>query len=318
MKNDLDVEIKESSVSTARIRGKRDKSAPVKVSEKLDEQVGNTLTKPVKGVEVTFTLKKISAKKVDLSTMVWLENERDQELLDEFAISDILPTFKEYGQEVPAFGREECGVIQVADGSRRRFTAIIAKSDFYIWVGDLSDDQMNYLSEVGNNYRPTSAYEQGQKALRLLKSGKSQEEAAEAVGKGRRAMMREVYTANLPKPFIKALPSPNDLSARQGETLFKAYKKLDEQQQDGLIAFFEEWCKEKGKYSAEELVEFFIKKCGISKPEPVKPRELAMGATVALKNGNATINIPKVSDESLKAIEDFISQTLSEEALDDC
>jgi len=92
MKNDLDVEIKESSVSTARIRGKRDKSAPVKVSEKLDEQVGNTLTKPVKGVEVTFTLKKIPAKKVDLSTMVWLENERDQELLDEFAISDILPT----------------------------------------------------------------------------------------------------------------------------------------------------------------------------------------------------------------------------------
>jgi ParB family chromosome partitioning protein len=316
MKNDLNVEIKESSVSTVRIRGKRDKSAPVKVSEKLDEQVGNTLTKPVKGVEVTFTLKKIPAKKVDLSTMVWLENERDQELLDEFAISDILPTFKEYGQEVPAFGREECGVIQVADGSRRRFTAITAKSDFYIWVGDLSDDQMNYLSEVGNNYRPTSAYEQGQKALRLLNSGKSQEEASVAVGKGRRAMMREVYTAMLPKPFIKALPSPNDLSARQGETLFKAYKKLDEQQQDGLITFFEAWCKEKGKYNAEELVGFFIKKCGISKPEPMKPRELAMGATVALKNGNATINIPKVSDDSLKAIEEFIDKTLSNEALE--
>ncbi|NOI16420.1 ParB/RepB/Spo0J family partition protein [Vibrio hepatarius] len=318
MKNDLNVEIKESSVSTARIRGKRDKSAPVKVSEKLDEQVGNTLTKPVKGVEVTFTLKKIPAKKVDLSTMVWLENERDQELLDEFAISDILPTFKEYGQEVPAFGREECGVIQVADGSRRRFTAITAKSDFYIWVGDLSDDQMNYLSEVGNNYRPTSAYEQGQKALRLLNSGKSQEEAAETVGKGRRAMMREVNTAMLPKSFIKALPSPNELSARQGEVLFKLYKKLNEQQQDGLIIFFEEWCKEKGKYNAEELVEFFIKKCGVSKPEPVKPRELAMGTTVALVNGNAKINIPNISDESLKAIEAFIDQTLSKEALEKC
>ncbi|MBD1559524.1 ParB/RepB/Spo0J family partition protein [Vibrio sp. S9_S30] len=292
--------------------------SPKDVADKLAEQVGSTLTKPVMGLDVTFTLKKIPAKKVDLSTMVWLENERDQELLDQFAISDILPTFKEYGQEVPAFGREECGVIQVADGSRRRFTAITAKSDFYIWVGDLSDDQMNYLSEVGNNYRPTSAYEQGQKALRLINSGKSQEEAAEAVGKGRRAMMREVNTAMLPKPFIKALPSPNDLSARQGEALFKAYNKLDEQQQNGLISFFESWCEEKGKYNAEELVEFFIAKCGVSKPEPVKPRELAMGATVALKNGNATINIPKVSDDSLKAIEEFIDKTLSNEALNNC
>ncbi|GLT20335.1 chromosome partitioning protein ParB [Vibrio zhanjiangensis] len=317
MKGDIELEPTTSSVSVQRVQ-KKDQAPLVKKSEKLDEQVGNTLTKPVKGVEITFTLKKISAKKVDLSTMVWLENERDQELLDEFAISDILPTFKEYGQEVPAFGREECGVIQVADGSRRRFTAITAKSDFYVWVGELSDEQMNYLSEVGNNYRPTSAYEQGQKALRLLKSGKSQEEAAEIVGKGRRAMMREVNTAMLPKPFIKALPSPNDLSARQGETLFKAYKKLDEQQQDSLITFFENWCKEKGKYTAEDLVEFFIKKCGSSKPEPEKPRKLAMGATVALKNGNATINIPKVSDDSLKAIEDFISQTLSKEALDNC
>lgn len=317
MKGDIELEPTTSSVSVQRVQ-KKDQAPLVKKSEKLDEQVGNTLTKPVKGVEVTFTLKKISAKKVDLSTMVWLENERDQELLDEFAVADILPTFKEYGQEVPAFGRDECGISQVADGSRRRFTAITAKSDFYIWVGELSDEQMNYLSEVGNNYRPTSAYEKGQKALRLLDSGKNQEEAAEAVGKGRRAMMREVYTAMLPKSFIKTLPCPNDLSARQGETLFKAYKKLDEQQQNGLINFFEEWCKEKGKYNAEELVELFIKKCGISKPEPIKPRELAMGATVALKNGNATISIPKVSDDSLRAIEDFISQTLSKEAIDNC
>ncbi|EDP57236.1 ParB/RepB/Spo0J family partition protein [Vibrio sp. AND4] len=314
MKGDIELEPETSSVSVQRLQ-KKGQTTLVKKSEKLDEQIGNTLTKPVMGLGVTFTLKKIPAKTVDLSTMVWLENERDQELLDEFAISDILPTFKEYGQEVPAFGREECGVIQVADGSRRRFTAITAKSDFYIWVGDLSDEQMNYLSEVGNNYRPTSAYEQGQKALRLLNSGKNQEEVAILVGKGRRALMREVNTARLPKPFIKALPSPNDLSARQGETLFKAYKKLDEERKKELADFFTNWCDDKGKYSAEELVEMFIAKSGITKPEHVKPRELAMGATVALKNGNAIINLPKVSDDSLKAIEEFISQTLSKEAL---
>ncbi|ELX7527416.1 ParB/RepB/Spo0J family partition protein [Vibrio parahaemolyticus] len=316
MKNDLQVETRETSVSVQ--RAQKQKKKTLAKSEKLEDQVGNTMVKPVMGKEVTFTLKVIPAKKVEMSTMVWLENERDQELLDEFSVAHLVGTFKKYGQEVPAFGREECGITQVADGSCRRFTSILTAKDFYIWVGDLTDDQMNYLTEVGNDYNPTSAYEQGSKALRLLNSGKTQEEVAEIVGKGRRALMREVHTAMLPKTFIKCLTKPNELSARQGETLFKAYKKLDEGRKEELANFFTNWCKDKGKYSAEELVEMFIAKCGISKPEPVKPRKLAMGATVALKNGNATINIPKVSGDSLKAIEDFIDQTLSREALDKC
>lgn len=316
MKNDLQVETRETSVSVQRAK-KQEKKALTK-SEKLEEQVGNTMIKPVMGQEVTFTLKVIPAKKIEKTTMVWLENERDQELLDEFSVAHLVGTFKQYGQEVPAFGREECGIMQVADGSCRRFTSILTAKDFYIWVGELTDDQMNYLTEVGNDYNPPSAYEQGSKALRLLTDGKTQEEVAEIVGKGRRALMREVNTAMLPKAFMKCLPRPNDLSARQGETLYKSYKKLDEDRKEELASFFTNWCKDKGKYSAEELVDMFIAKCGITKPEPVKPRELAMGATVALKNGNATINIPKVSDQSLEAIETFISQTLSKEALDNC
>ncbi|SDI11259.1 chromosome partitioning protein, ParB family [Vibrio xiamenensis] len=318
MKNDLNVEVETSSISVQRVKKQGEKSLVAKSSEKLEKQVGSTLTKPVMGQEVVFTLQKIPAKKVEQSTMVWLGNERDQELLDEFAIADILETYKDFGQEMPAFGRNECGIVQVADGSRRRFTSIFTRSDFYIWVGELSEEQMDYLTDVGNQYKPTSAYEQGMRALRHLNAGKGQEEVAKMVGKARRAMMREVNTAKLPRSFIRALPTPNDLSARKGEALFKLYDKLDEHIKEVLNHFFDTWCSEKGKYDTDKLVEMFVIKCGKKTPEPVAPRELAMGTTVKLKNGNATINIPKVSDESLKLIEAFIDQTLSKEALDKC
>ncbi|MBE4287238.1 protein SopB, partial [Vibrio parahaemolyticus] len=83
---------------------------PVKVSEKLAEKVGSTMTKKVMGQEVTFTLQAIKANKIEQSTMVWLSNERDQELLDEYSLGHMLDSYKEYGQENPAIGRVECGI----------------------------------------------------------------------------------------------------------------------------------------------------------------------------------------------------------------
>lgn len=318
MKNDLNVEVKESSVSTARIRGKREKSAPVKVSEKLAEKVGSTMTKKVMGQEVTFTLEAIPAKKIEQTTMVWLSNERDQELLDQYSLEHMVDTYEQYGQENPAIGRVECGITQVADGSCRRFLSKFFNQDYYIWIGDLTDEQMDYLTNVGNQYRAPSAYENGQKALRYLNQGKTQEEAAKLVGKDRRVMMRDVKTAQLPKAFIKAFKSPCDLTARKGAALFDMYSKLNEQQQEEVATFCEQWLSDKSKNTTEELINAFSTKCGasIKKPEPAKPSELAMGASLVMKNGTAHIKIPKISDESKAAIEKFIDETLSKEALE--
>lgn len=319
MKNDLDVEVQVASVSTSRIRGKREKSAPVKVSEKLEDKVGSTMTKKVMGQEVTFTLQAIKANKIEQSTMVWLSNERDQELLDQYSLDHMLDSYKEYGQENPAIGRVECGITQVADGSCRRFLSKFLKQDYYIWVGELTDAQMDYLTEVGNQYRAPSAYENGQKALRYIKQGKTQEEAAKLVGKDRRVMMRDVKTAQLPKAFIRAFKSPCDLTARKGAQLFDMYNKLNEDRQLEVAQYCRMWLsdKEAGR-STEELIDCFIAKCGasIKKPEPAKPSELAMGASLIMKNGTAHIKIPKISDESKAAIEKFIDETLSKEALE--
>lgn len=320
MKNDLKVDIEPLSVSTSRIQGRRSKTAPTKNSEKLAAEVGSTMTKKVMGEDVTFTLKVIPAKKIEQTSMVWLSNERDQELLDEYSLEHMLESYKLYGQETPAIGREECGITQVADGSCRRYLSKFLEQDYYIWIGELSDKQMDYLTEVGNQYRAPSAYENGQKALRYLNQGKTQEEAAKLVGKDRRVMMRDVKTAKLPKTFIKALRSPCDLTARKGAALFDIYEKLTEQRQTEVSEFFGAWFSDKSKHTTDELIELFITKCGASakKTDPIEPKKLAMGATLLVKNGNATINIPKVSDDVLSKIEAFIEKTLSQDALDNC
>ncbi|MCV5433643.1 ParB/RepB/Spo0J family partition protein, partial [Escherichia coli] len=90
-------------------------------------------------------------------------NERDQELLTEDALDDLIPSFLLTGQQTPAFGRRVSGVIEIADGSRRRKAAALTESDYRVLVGELDDEQMAALSRLGNDYRPTSAYERGQR-----------------------------------------------------------------------------------------------------------------------------------------------------------
>lgn len=314
MKNDVEVKVKAGSVSV-QAAGRHSKKKLKKLEEKA--AAGSTMTHKVMGKEVVFKLVEVPYKKIETSTMVWLENERVQELLDVHAVSDLIDSFKDQGQQVPAYGRNVCGIIEVPDGSRRRHTALETHQPFYTWVGDLNDEQMAYLSEVGNKYKETSAYEKGRRYAKLLNSA-TQEEVSEAVGITRKAMMRCVQTSMLPEAFIHSFASPNELSARRGEKLYKLYKVLTEYQQQEIITFCESWLiTEKGKYTTDELIDLFINKCGVKKERPatIEPRELAMGASVLVKNGNATFNVPKVSEASLKAIEDFISRTLSEEAV---
>ena len=41
--------------------------------------------------------------------------------------------------------------------------AALTESDYRVLVGELDDEQMAALSRLGNDYRPTSAYERGQR-----------------------------------------------------------------------------------------------------------------------------------------------------------
>ncbi|HFE8476993.1 TPA: ParB/RepB/Spo0J family plasmid partition protein [Escherichia coli] len=195
------------------------------LQSKLGSFSGNSITLPVCGRNVAFKLETIPADKVEMATMVWLGNERDQELLNESALADLIPSFLTSGQQNPALARRTSGIIEIADGSRRRKTAIITGSDYRVLVGDLDDEQMQWLSQVGNDYRPTSSYERGKRYLRRLKEFDGNVKAlAEAEGIDRNIVNRCMNTAKLPKEILSIFKHPGELSARAGDALSKVYQ----------------------------------------------------------------------------------------------
>lgn len=109
---------------------------------------GNAITLPVCGRDVKFTLEVLRGDSVEKTSRVWSGNERDQELLTEDALDDLIPSFLLTGQQTPAFGRRVSGVIEIADGSRRRKAAALTESDYRVLVGELDDEQMAALSRL--------------------------------------------------------------------------------------------------------------------------------------------------------------------------
>lgn len=187
-------------------------------------RAGDTYKAPVCGRMVTFTLRVIPAADVATKTRVWKNNERLQEFLNETSLGDIIPSMRENGQDVPAYGRPaDGGGVETADGSRRRAAAIITGRDYMVWVGDLTDAEMDHFTKIGNQYTPTSAYERGRRYKQLLETGTyaNQRELAEAEGISHKVIQRCIAAASLPDEIIKLFPRLNDLSARGGETLAK-------------------------------------------------------------------------------------------------
>lgn len=204
------------------------------LQRQLSSLSGNSITLPVCGRNVTFKLEIVPADKVEMATMVWLGNERDQELLNESALADLIPSFLTSGQQNPAFARKISGIIEIADGSRRRKTAIITGTDYRVFVGELDDEQMQWLSQVGNDYRPTSAYERGKRYQRRLKDFDGNVKAlAEAEGIDRNIITRCINTAGLPKEILAIFQHPGELSARAGNDLFKVYQANEKAMLDG-------------------------------------------------------------------------------------
>ncbi|PKE27452.1 plasmid-partitioning protein [Rahnella sp. AA] len=188
---------------------------------------GNAVTLPVCGRDVRFTLEIVAAGQVQKSTSVWTGNERDQGLLTtENALDDLIPSFVISGQQNPAYGRKVSGSIEIADGSRRRMTAIVTSREYRVLVGDLDDEQMNSLCKIGNDYRPTSAYERGKRYCHRLEQEFSGNisSLSDAENISRKIITRCINTASLPRQVIALFSQPGELSARAGDSLAKVFK----------------------------------------------------------------------------------------------
>lgn len=216
---------------------------------------GNTITLPVCGRDVRFTLETIPGEKIETASKVWTNNERDQALLTEEALDDLIPSFLVSGQQNPAFGRKVADTIEVADGSRRRMTAMLTACDFRVLVGDLDDEQMDSLSKLGNDYRPVSAYERGHRYIQRLNNefGGNISALSEAENISRKIISRCMNTAKLPRALVALFSHPGELSARAGEALSKIFASHE----TDLLAHVERISKRKAggeKLDAEEII----------------------------------------------------------------
>ncbi len=127
---------------TTHTQSTEDTSSPAPAAPMVDSLIarvgamarGNAISLPVCGREVKFTLEVLRGDSVESASRVWSGNERDQELLTEDALDDLIPSFLLTGQQTPAFGRRVSDVIEIADGSRRRKAAILTKVIIAFWL----------------------------------------------------------------------------------------------------------------------------------------------------------------------------------------
>lgn len=273
---------------------------------------GNSILLPVCGREVKFILEAIPGKNVETASSVWSGNERDQELLTEDALDDLIPSFLLSGQQTPAFGRRVEGIIEIADGSRRRKAAILTSSDYRVLVGDLDDEQMMALSRLGNDYRPVSAYERGKRyAYRLETFYNGNVSAlAEAENISRKIITRCINTAQLPKSVVSLFTHPGELSARSGEALYKAFsgkenlllqqaQQLHEQKTAGVI------------FESEEVISLLtavLKEPSGKKVNLSTRHQFVPGATALYKGDKVIFNLDKsrLPEECIKQIESIL------------
>lgn len=275
---------------------------------------GNSIVLPVCGRDVKFTLETVPAGQVEKSTRVWGGNERVQAFLTEDALDDLIPSFLLNGQQNPAFGRQVKDGIEVADGSRRRMTAILTSSEYRVLTGDLDDEQMDALCKLGNDYRPTSAYERGRRyAMRLEKEFANNISAlADAEGISRKVITRCVNTSKLPHDVLSLFSHPGELSARAGDQLFKAFEGkealLDEQAQTLMAG------RKNGQlYDSDEILQELSKvltKGASSFREPAIKKDFAPGASAQYKGNKVLFSLDKTKiPESLIArFEELLTQ----------
>lgn len=313
----------------ARLFGKADKrhvTTPQEAQQAAKEQA-QFIELAVAGEQtVQFELVRIAAADIEQQTVVFAENAREQSFLNEHALSDVLVTLKERGQQYPAVGRRRSdGNIEVLDGSRRRMSCILADKDFLIYVGDnISTEHAKFLSDVANAHKPLSLYEKGREMLAKLESGEAEDQKAlakmfqcsEALVSG------ALKAADLPLELLQAYPNVAELGRPTIVKLHKQYNGLEPNKQAQLLnkCATDEgyvWQRTQSQGVARitkdvtEMIESWVEDLSPSKQSTAVKTELIKGrVSYTRKGSNLTLNLKKIDDELMQKLLDLVSHQL--------
>jgi ParB family chromosome partitioning protein len=275
---------------------------------------------------VSFELVRVPADEVEARTFVFQENAREQSFLNEHALSDVLATLRDKGQQYPAVGRRQAdGTIEVLDGSRRRMSCILAQKEFLIYVADnINSEHAKFLSDVANAHKPLSLYEKGKEMLAKLENGEAEDQKAlakmfqcsEALVSG------ALKAADLPLALLQAYPNVSDLGRPTIVRLHKQFNELDKDNQTKLI----DRCQQSDGYvwqtsqaqgvaritkDVSETLENWIHELSPPKRAKVTKIDLVKGrASYTRKGPNLAINLKKVDDQTMEQILEFLKQKM--------
>jgi len=271
---------------------------------------------------VTFKLVKVSANDIQEKTRIFDQNAREQSFLNEYALSDILLTLKDRGQQYPAVGRlSNDGIIEVLDGSRRRMACIIAEQDFLIYVAEnIDSEHAKFLSDVANAHKPLSLYEKGKEMQAKLASHEAEDQKAlakmfqcsEALVSG------ALKAAALPLELLQSYPNVVELGRPTIVKLHKQYNALNDDERRVLLekcqcddGFLWQHCDAQGvtrlTKEVTEMLESWI--------DELKPRAATVSNKVDLikgkvsyirKGNNLTLNLRKVDDDLVNEITQYL------------
>ncbi|PJC86945.1 chromosome partitioning protein ParB [Vibrio sp. HA2012] len=275
---------------------------------------------------VEFELVKIPAHDVETQTCVFAENAREQSFLTEHALSDILVTLKERGQQYPAVGRKMVdGRIEVLDGSRRRKSCILSQQDFLVYVAEnINSEHAKFLSDVANAHKPLSLYERGKEMQAKLDAGEAadQKALAQMFQCSEALVSGALKAAALPLELLQAYPNVSDLGRPTIVKLHKHFSELSPEHQLAVIRKCREgdgfvWQRSSAQGVARltkdvsEQLESWIHELTPPKVNQIEKHELVKGrATYTRKGANLAISLKKVDDGTMQEILSFLTSRL--------
>lgn len=276
------------------------------------------LTMPISGMEVVFNLQKIECALIEVSE----ENERDQSLLDQAALADILPSIQKDGQQHPGTVRPlKGGKFELIEGSRRLACCRFLGVSYLAWVGNVPDADVRALSRIENKHNHISLYEKARSYLKDIdrERYKNWEQLAAAEGFSSRTATRYRRMAELDKLFVKAFPNPTELSVTIADWLTQKIE-LHAAYKTKLLACAQELVSEREKriacgeelLSASEISAFFKKAIRINSVKPTQKKPVtysARGNPVRMKHSVSNKGTAKL--EFIGVSEDKMEQVLS-------
>ncbi|MCF2857818.1 transcriptional regulator [Pseudoalteromonas sp. SMS1] len=203
--------------------------------------VGQEVTMPAPSDpnrQIKLICEVIPFQQIEPTTSVYGKNRREQSLLNEKSVADILPAIKADGKNMhPALCWKKGTSQVVLSGSRRRMACLLAQADYIVFSSeDFTDEDAKALAISSDQYIAPSLWELGkayvqtrQKLQDVGKKGSYREIAAiEGVSHTAVADSIKAYE-QIDKQVVLMYPTPNHLGREVAKKLIAAIKEHPEQ-----------------------------------------------------------------------------------------